>query len=85
MSSMDIFLFPVRPKPRTFPMTVINKTMKTRLQSIDRRVRGHSANSTNTDGLEMQPSEQLFQTTDNWRKKRLHVLKQSIKIAAEFI
>ncbi|KAM7406322.1 hypothetical protein PAMP_000706 [Pampus punctatissimus] len=28
----------VRPKPRTIPMTVINKTMKTRLQTIDRRI-----------------------------------------------
>ncbi|GAA6217682.1 uncharacterized protein si:zfos-1056e6.1 [Lates japonicus] len=28
----------VRPKPRTIPMTVINKSMKTRLQTIDRRI-----------------------------------------------
>lgn len=28
----------VCPKPRTIPMTVINKTMKTRLQTIERRV-----------------------------------------------
>ncbi|XP_039979623.1 uncharacterized protein si:zfos-1056e6.1 isoform X3 [Xiphias gladius] len=28
----------VCPKPRTIPMTVINKSMKTRLQSIDRRI-----------------------------------------------
>uniref|UniRef100_A0A1A8QVF2 Uncharacterized protein n=2 Tax=Nothobranchius pienaari TaxID=704102 RepID=A0A1A8QVF2_9TELE len=28
----------VRPKPRTVPMTVINKSMKTRLQAIDRRM-----------------------------------------------
>lgn len=28
----------VCPKPRTIPMTVINKTMKTRLQTIDRRI-----------------------------------------------
>ncbi|XP_055363169.1 uncharacterized protein si:zfos-1056e6.1 isoform X2 [Betta splendens] len=28
----------VRPQRRTIPMTVINKTMKTRLQSIDRRI-----------------------------------------------
>lgn len=33
-----IWLFSVRPKPRTIPMTVINKSMKTRLQTIDRRV-----------------------------------------------
>uniref|UniRef100_A0A3Q2W0J1 Si:zfos-1056e6.1 n=1 Tax=Haplochromis burtoni TaxID=8153 RepID=A0A3Q2W0J1_HAPBU len=26
------------PKPRTIPMTVINKTMKTRLQTIERRI-----------------------------------------------
>ncbi|XP_049903583.1 uncharacterized protein si:zfos-1056e6.1 isoform X1 [Epinephelus moara] len=28
----------VHPKPRTIPMTVINKSMKTRLQTIDRRI-----------------------------------------------
>nr|XP_040055819.1 uncharacterized protein LOC120833065 isoform X2 [Gasterosteus aculeatus aculeatus] len=28
----------VRPEPRSVPMTVINKSMKTRLQTIDRRV-----------------------------------------------
>ncbi|MED6291117.1 hypothetical protein CHARACLAT_020259 [Characodon lateralis] len=28
----------VRPKPRTIPMTVINKSMKTRLQAIDTRI-----------------------------------------------
>ncbi|XP_071756127.1 uncharacterized protein LOC139912265 isoform X1 [Centroberyx gerrardi] len=28
----------VRPKPRTIAMTVINKSMKTRLQTIDRRI-----------------------------------------------
>ncbi|KAM8895153.1 uncharacterized protein AB9W97_011418 isoform 2-T2 [Spinachia spinachia] len=28
----------VRPEPRTVPMTVINKSMKTRLQTIDRRI-----------------------------------------------
>ncbi|KAM4583469.1 uncharacterized protein V3H82_007232 [Fundulus diaphanus] len=28
----------VRPKPRTVPVTVINKSMKTRLQAIDRRI-----------------------------------------------
>ncbi|KAK2854231.1 hypothetical protein Q5P01_006892 [Channa striata] len=28
----------VRPKPRTIAMTVINRTMKTRLQTIDRRI-----------------------------------------------
>ncbi|XP_063733336.1 uncharacterized protein si:zfos-1056e6.1 isoform X2 [Eleginops maclovinus] len=28
----------VRPAPRTIPMTVINKSMKTRLQTIDRRI-----------------------------------------------
>ncbi|XP_059213629.1 uncharacterized protein si:zfos-1056e6.1 isoform X2 [Centropristis striata] len=28
----------VCPKPRTVPMTVINKSMKTRLQTIDRRI-----------------------------------------------
>lgn len=32
-------LFTVCPKPRTIPVTVINKSMKTRLQSIVRRVR----------------------------------------------
>lgn len=36
--SVLTFLFSVRPKPRTIPMTVINKSMKTRLQTIDRRV-----------------------------------------------
>lgn len=42
MSVMVVtFLFPVRPKPRTIPMTLINKTMKTRLQTIDRRVSNH--------------------------------------------
>ncbi|KAF3838172.1 hypothetical protein F7725_009940, partial [Dissostichus mawsoni] len=33
-----MFLFPVRPAPRTIPMTVMNKSMKTRLQTIDRRI-----------------------------------------------
>ncbi|XP_074522899.1 uncharacterized protein LOC141788013 isoform X2 [Halichoeres trimaculatus] len=28
----------VRPKPRTIPMTVLNKSMKTRLQTIERRI-----------------------------------------------
>ncbi|XP_071346265.1 uncharacterized protein [Trachinotus anak] len=28
----------VHPKPRTVPMTVINKSMRTRLQTIDRRI-----------------------------------------------
>ncbi|XP_047461551.1 uncharacterized protein si:zfos-1056e6.1 isoform X2 [Mugil cephalus] len=28
----------VHPKPRTIPLTVINKSMKTRLQTIDRRI-----------------------------------------------
>ncbi|XP_041649284.1 uncharacterized protein si:zfos-1056e6.1 [Cheilinus undulatus] len=28
----------VRPKPRTIPMTVLNRSMKTRLQTIDRRI-----------------------------------------------
>ncbi|XP_070825741.1 uncharacterized protein [Chaetodon trifascialis] len=28
----------VRPKPRTIPMTVINKSMKTRIQTVDRRI-----------------------------------------------
>ncbi|XP_034088551.1 uncharacterized protein si:zfos-1056e6.1 isoform X3 [Gymnodraco acuticeps] len=28
----------VRPAPRTIPMTVMNKSMKTRLQTIDRRI-----------------------------------------------
>ncbi|XP_069014837.1 uncharacterized protein [Embiotoca jacksoni] len=28
----------VHPKPRTIPMTVINRSMKTRLQTIDRRI-----------------------------------------------
>ncbi|KAE8297263.1 hypothetical protein D5F01_LYC03879 [Larimichthys crocea] len=28
----------VRPKPRNLPMTVINKSMKTRLQTIDKRI-----------------------------------------------
>ncbi|XP_036950102.1 uncharacterized protein si:zfos-1056e6.1 isoform X1 [Acanthopagrus latus] len=28
----------VRPKPRTIPMTVINKSMKTRLQTVDKRI-----------------------------------------------
>ncbi|XP_076595327.1 uncharacterized protein LOC143325852 [Chaetodon auriga] len=28
----------VRPKPRTIPMTVINKSMKTRIQTVDKRI-----------------------------------------------
>ncbi|XP_038135580.1 uncharacterized protein si:zfos-1056e6.1 isoform X2 [Cyprinodon tularosa] len=28
----------VRPKPRTIPMTVINRSMKTRLQAVERRI-----------------------------------------------
>lgn len=38
-NNVVISLFSVCPKPRTIPMTVINKSMKTRLQSIVRRVR----------------------------------------------
>lgn len=36
--SVRFHITSVCPKPRTIPMTVINKTMKTRLQTIERRV-----------------------------------------------
>lgn len=35
---MSFIFLSVRPKPRTIPMTLINKSMKTRLQTIDKRV-----------------------------------------------
>lgn len=35
---MRLLFSSVRPKPRTIPVTVINKGMETRLQAIDKKV-----------------------------------------------